>query len=258
MISDIHGCFDEFQRMLDKIGYSDSDRLILAGDHIDRGPKSLEMLRWLERRPPNVTALLGNHDVEFMESICRMRAFDAAERLETDAHSAADTAALYETILYMLRKREPETARAFDRYRTLERLIRSHAVTALELYAWAAMIWQMPYFVKLTVNGRPCVVVHAGYREGFTDTAEAAAFYLYAREDAYREGGIEHGMIIAGHTPTVIPGTFVFNDGRVFRHYDEAKDCIFYNIDCGCVLRQKYPNGRLACIRAEDARQYYV
>ena len=66
LIGDIHGCFDEFQRMLEMIQLSESDRLILIGDYIDRGPDSLSMLRWLERCPPNVTALRGNHEEEFI------------------------------------------------------------------------------------------------------------------------------------------------------------------------------------------------
>ena len=48
VMSDIHGCRDEFLTMLDKIGFSGSDQLFLAGDYIDRGKKSLEMLKWIE------------------------------------------------------------------------------------------------------------------------------------------------------------------------------------------------------------------
>jgi hypothetical protein len=32
---------------------------------------------------------------------------------------------------------------------------------------------------------------------------------------------------------------------------DEDLDCIFYDIDCGCAMRKKRPNGKLACIRLE-------
>ncbi|HBA49121.1 MAG TPA: serine/threonine protein phosphatase, partial [Lachnospiraceae bacterium] len=33
-ISDIHGCYNELLAMLEKINFSKSDRLILAGDYI--------------------------------------------------------------------------------------------------------------------------------------------------------------------------------------------------------------------------------
>ena len=259
VIGDIHGCFDEFQKMLDEIGLSDSDRLILVGDYVDRGPQSLEMLRWLERCPLNMIALRGNHDEEFAAYVELMLQTNAAEDLETDLTSVSDTSALYDTTRYLLRKKGMDAVKYFDLYGTIRKLICDRSVTLSELIGWADMICAMPYFVELTVNNRTCAVVHAGYRRGgFSNEAEAAEFFLYAREEAYRDGGFEHGMVISGHTPTVIKGEFTYNDGRVFRYYDKEKDCTFYDIDCGCAFRQKYPNARLACIRLEDETIFYI
>ena len=47
-------------------------------------------------------------------------------------------------------------------------------------------------------------------------------FYLHARDDAYMCGGVEHGMIIAGHTPTIKYEEFPYNNGSVYRMYDES------------------------------------
>ena len=69
VISDIHGCYDEFLLMLAKIDLKETDRLILAGDYIDRGKKNIEMLKWLEHCPENVTPIKGNHDAEYIENI---------------------------------------------------------------------------------------------------------------------------------------------------------------------------------------------
>ena len=52
VISDIHGCYNEFLSMLEKIYFSESDNLVLAGDYIDRGKQSYEMLKWMEQCPP--------------------------------------------------------------------------------------------------------------------------------------------------------------------------------------------------------------
>ena len=258
VISDIHGCFDEFQQMLDQIGFSDSDRLILAGDYIDRGPNSLEMLRWLERRPGNVVAIRGNHDEEFADCIDLMRQTDRTERLHTEPDSNTDSAILYDTTRYLLKRKHPLEAPYFDHYGTVGRLLADAGATLTRLSAWADMVRAMPFFVKFPVAEKPCVVVHAGYGEGiFHSEAEAAEFYLYARAEECLRGGIGHGMVIAGHTPTVFKGAF-YTNGQIFRYYDGAKDCIFYHIDCGCAYRQNYPDGRLACIRAEDERCYYV
>lgn len=69
VISDIHGCYDAFIDMLKKINFTAEDQLILAGDYIDRGPKNLEMLKWIEKAQDNVLLIKGNHDIEFMQCI---------------------------------------------------------------------------------------------------------------------------------------------------------------------------------------------
>lgn len=67
-MSDLHGCFDELNAMLAKIGFSDQDKLILAGDYIDRGSQNYEMLCWMEQVPQNILLLRGNHEKSFMLS----------------------------------------------------------------------------------------------------------------------------------------------------------------------------------------------
>ena len=47
VMSDIHGCYDEFMQMLDLISFSDYDELWIVGDVCDRGPKSMELLQKL-------------------------------------------------------------------------------------------------------------------------------------------------------------------------------------------------------------------
>ena len=254
-MSDIHGCFDEFSAFLEQLGFSGGDRLILAGDYIDRGPKSLEMLRWLETRPENVTALLGNHDAEYAAYIALMRELDETEELDTDPRSPADAAALYQTVKYVLGKRSPKEARFFDLYGTVGALLRDAQADLAQLSAWAELLRALPLYVSFPVGDRRCVVVHAGYREsGFADEAERENFCLYARDDAYREGGVPHGIVVAGHTPTVMKDTFSYQNGWVFRYQDTAKDCIYYDIDCGCAYRAYYPSAHLACLCVEDGR----
>lgn len=60
-ISDIHGEFGLFVRLLDKIGFSDSDRLLVLGDMIDKGDESVRLLRLL-RAMPNAECIIGNHE----------------------------------------------------------------------------------------------------------------------------------------------------------------------------------------------------
>lgn len=46
-IGDIQGCYDEFRLLLKKIQFNPAhDNLWLAGDLVNRGPKSLEVLQF--------------------------------------------------------------------------------------------------------------------------------------------------------------------------------------------------------------------
>ena len=69
VMSDLHGCFDDFQQLLIQAGFSPDDRLIVAGDLIERGPQTWEMLCWMESCPKNVLLLRGNHEEEFIYNI---------------------------------------------------------------------------------------------------------------------------------------------------------------------------------------------
>lgn len=61
VIGDIHGCYDEFIKLLNTIGFNERDLLITVGDMVDRGPKSLDVARFF-RDTPNAFAVLGNHE----------------------------------------------------------------------------------------------------------------------------------------------------------------------------------------------------
>ena len=63
-ISDIHGCYDQFCSLLNKLNLKKYDTLILMGDYVDRGPKSKQVIdKIIELQSVcNVIALKGNHE----------------------------------------------------------------------------------------------------------------------------------------------------------------------------------------------------
>ena len=65
-IGDIQGCSDELQALLKHIDFTETDRLWLAGDLVNRGPKSLETLRFLYSIRDRVVVTLGNHDLHML------------------------------------------------------------------------------------------------------------------------------------------------------------------------------------------------
>jgi len=65
-IGDIQGCFDELQQLLDRIQFGPDDQLWIAGDLVNRGPKSLETLRFLKQLGERARIVLGNHDLHLL------------------------------------------------------------------------------------------------------------------------------------------------------------------------------------------------
>ena len=66
--SDIHGCYDRYEKMLEKIGFSDEDMLYVLGDVLDYGPQPLAVLQDMSMRA-NVIPILGNHEFAAYEII---------------------------------------------------------------------------------------------------------------------------------------------------------------------------------------------
>lgn len=60
-MSDIHGCYQQYKELLEKIHFSEDDILYVLGDVIDRGPEPLKVLQDMASRI-NVIPLIGNHE----------------------------------------------------------------------------------------------------------------------------------------------------------------------------------------------------
>jgi bis(5'-nucleosyl)-tetraphosphatase (symmetrical) len=80
-IGDVQGCFDELQALLNVISFDKrKDKLWLVGDLVNRGPKSLEVLRFVKSLGKRAITVLGNHDLHL---VVQHEGFERAKKDDT-------------------------------------------------------------------------------------------------------------------------------------------------------------------------------
>ena len=100
-VGDLQGCDDEFQALLAALQFDPAhDRLWLVGDLVNRGPKSLEVLRRVRALGPAAITVLGNHDLHLLAV-----ALGDARPKSQDTLDAVLNAPDREELLYWLRHR---------------------------------------------------------------------------------------------------------------------------------------------------------
>jgi serine/threonine protein phosphatase 1 len=64
-VGDIHGCYQEFGDLLERVELTKEDRLVLLGDLVNRGPDSGRVIELARAR--GAIALLGNHELRLLK-----------------------------------------------------------------------------------------------------------------------------------------------------------------------------------------------
>ncbi|OLS64496.1 symmetrical bis(5'-nucleosyl)-tetraphosphatase [Pseudomonas putida] len=92
-VGDLQGCLEPLKCLLERVRFDPAvDRLWLVGDLVNRGPQSLETLRYLYAMRDSLVCVLGNHDLHLLavwHNIERLKKSDTLREI-VEAPDAAD------------------------------------------------------------------------------------------------------------------------------------------------------------------------
>src|SRR5579863_2806149 len=100
-IGDVQGCHSELERLLDRIDFNPAeDSLWFTGDLVNRGPRSLDVLRFVKALGSRALTVLGNHDLHLLAI-----AAGTAKLRKSDTLDAVLSAPDRDELLHWLRHR---------------------------------------------------------------------------------------------------------------------------------------------------------
>ncbi|SEM38314.1 serine/threonine protein phosphatase 1 [Butyrivibrio sp. ob235] len=68
VVSDLHGQYRIFLKLLEMVDFSENDQLYMLGDAIDRGPEGLNILQHV-KNATNMDMLIGNHEFMMLNAV---------------------------------------------------------------------------------------------------------------------------------------------------------------------------------------------
>lgn len=229
VISDIHGQYDAFIKILKRIKFKDSDKLYVIGDVIDRGPNSIKTLLYIMEKE-NIELLAGNH--EYMATLClnyllREISNDVVDKLSDGM------------ILGLLEEWNMNGGES-----TLKELLSVDKETRNRIFNYLV---RLKLYKELEVGDKKLILVHAGlgnFKKNKKLKDYSIMELVWDRLD-YSKVYYKGKYIVTGHTPTqIIDGND--NPGHIYKSGNNI------DIDCGCAFGK-----RLACLRLDDMREFY-
>lgn len=83
IVGDLHGCFNEFQLLLEKVNYNPKqDELFLTGDLVARGEDSLACFRFVKDPVNNAKTVLGNHDLHLLATMLGIKRVKPNDKID--------------------------------------------------------------------------------------------------------------------------------------------------------------------------------
>ncbi len=230
VMSDIHGEYDKYKAMLEKIGFGDDDELFVLGDVVDRGEKSVELLKDMSTRA-NVYPIMGNHDFMALDLLKKL----IVEITEENFDQQINAEIISEVMSWQQNGGEPTMAG----FKRLDKEDREALVDYLSEFA---------YYEIVQIKDKLFILVHSGLGNFSLDKdlddydIEELAFLRADYDTKYFEN--DKIFIVSGHTPTLAI------TGKAEIYHSHNNICI----DCGAT----FASGKLACLCLDTMEEFYI
>ena len=229
-ISDLHGEYEKYISILEKIHLSSADTLYVIGDICDRGENPCAILLDMMERP-NIIPLAGNHDVLAAHVLNFF-----SQEITDDLLESFDDDTLYLIQAWMM-DGGVSTLKDFRKCSAgeMERIL--NYLTAFRFYE------------EVCAGGNDYVLVHGGL-ENFSPEKEISDYsadeLICCRTDYSTPLFSGNKYLVTGHTPTMaIPENP--KPGYIYHANNHVA------IDCGAVFR----DGRLGAICLDTGEEFY-
>lgn len=229
VLSDVHGEYEKYAAMLEKIKLTQEDTLFVLGDVIDRGPAPIRILRDMMARD-NVYFIRGNHEALASYVLHRLNVEITGENVDTQLD-----AALMEALMEWQENGGDVTMRDFRR------------LSADEKADVLDYIDDAPLYETVDAGGKTFLLVHSGlgnFAEGKRLRDYTFEELCCLRPDYERQYFKDASIyIVCGHTPTLA----VTGKKEIYHSHNNIL------IDCGAAF-----GGSLACLCLDTMAEYYV
>lgn len=185
MISDIHGCYQEFNQLLSKVKYDPKvDQLILVGDYCDRGPDSKDVIEqvMLLVETQGVIAIRGNHDQMLVDALLHGQ---DSRFLRNGGFSTLESYCGWDFFGGNF---------SLDRYREAKEYMLQHYADHFDF------LKQLPFYYEDDKH----IYVHAGIDPACEDWKQTLPMdFLWIREPFIEHPTNLDKTVVFGHTPTI-------------------------------------------------------
>ena len=228
-MSDVHGAYKKFLKMLNDVKFSEKDTLYIVGDVVDRGPHSFHILDYIMNHD-NVELLKGNHEL----------------------------------FLQMYLSGDPQMEKNYAGFGGQEVMLELEHMPEERKIKYLEFLRTLPLYKSIQCRHKSFLLTHSGYLENTIPIRKnkqnqvdiQAMIQLWGEKYEYKylisndlhylpDDLLFNNVLIVGHWPTL----YAVGESGIYQ-------CNKYiNLDNGV---GKIEGAQLACLRLDDMESFYV